>query len=219
LHKGTALTDAQIAVLKRFLGPSELNPSGAAEISAADAQFEKWIATGNSLAANVAPEPNGVTFPSDYKNWIPISTTDRFANHTIRQILANEVVLKAIANNQISPWPDGSAFAKVAWQQQIDANGVIRPGNFYQVEFMLRDGKGHASTLGWAWSRWRGTDLKPYGNDAYFDSECVGCHRPLKTTDYLFTAPVQLASNSIEHVGETLTANPLAWRAITSEID
>lgn len=244
LHSGVALTKDQINVLKQFLLHTNLTaPSSAAETAESDAEFSKWIATGTSLATNVQPEPNGTLFEPDYKNWIPISSSDRFDNRTIRQILGNPVAIKAIANHQINPWPDGTAFAKVAWQQQVDPSGIVSPGKFYQVEFMTRDSKKYSSTLGWGWSRWRGTDLKPYGKDAHFDTECVGCHRPLHGTNYVFTAPIptaprphntgdavswQISVNGVRarwaepnldaglEVG--LPDNPLSWRIITSEI-
>src|SRR5882672_29749 len=222
LHSGTAITDEQIAILKKFLAqPQETPPTNAVEIAAADSEFQRWAPSGNGLAKNVQPEPNGISFFPDYKNWIPIGSTDRFDNQTIRQILGNEVAVKAISNHQTNPWPDGSAFAKVAWKQQVDTNGRIRPGAFYQVEFMFRDSKNRSPTLGWAWSRWRGADLNPYGKDAHFDQECVGCHRPLKKSDYVFTDP--LPSSPI--VGDPrslpgdLPANPASWKFITSEID
>jgi len=98
-----------------------------------------------------------------------------------------------IASNQINPWPDGTAFAKVAWERLRDESGVGRPGKFYQVEFMIRDGKKYSSTLGWGWARWRGTQLKPYGADPNFANECVSCHRPLKPTDYVFTEPILIS--------------------------
>jgi hypothetical protein len=221
LHPGAAISEKQISVLKRFLAqPKEALPTNAIEATAADSEFQKWVTLGNDLAANVQTEPNGLSFLFDYKNWIPISSTDRFDNQTIRQIFGNEIALKAIANHQCNPWPDGTAFAKVAWKQQVEANGVIRPGAFYQVEFMFRDSKNRSSTLGWAWSRWRGADLKPYGKDAHFDQECVGCHRPLKKSDYVFSVPIPpSAADDPRSLSGNLPANPLAWRIITSEID
>ena len=137
------------------------------------------------------PAPNGIAFPSDYKNWKPISSTERFDNNTIRQILGNDIAIKAIAENKINPWPDGATFAKIAWIEQTGADGVIRPGAFFQVEFMIRDSQKYANTLGWGWARWRGADLKPYGKDANFVDECVGCHRPLSDTNYVFTEPIR----------------------------
>ena len=109
----------------------------------------------------------------------------------MRQILGNDIAVKAIAENHINPWPDGTAFAKVAWWQQADEKGEVRPGRFFQVEFMLRDSQKYAATLGWGWGRWRGTDLKPYGKDAEFAKECVGCHSPLRNTNFVFTLPIR----------------------------
>ena len=104
--------------------------------------------------------------------------------------MGNDVAIRAIAENHINPWPDGTAFAKIAWLQQADDKGFVRTGAFFQVEFMIRGSKKYAGTLGWGWARWRGADLKPYGKDADFVNECVGCHKPLGATDYVFTEPI-----------------------------
>jgi hypothetical protein len=188
-HPDAKISDQDVTVLKNYL----LSISPAQKSTADDtgaAQYEKWIATGNK-ASTPQPAPNGIAFPSDYKNWKPISSTERFDNNTIRQILGNDIAIKAIAENQINPWPDGSTFAKIAWFEQTGADGVIRPGEFFQVEFMIRDKAKYANTLGWGWARWRGADLKPYGKDANFVDECVGCHRPLEDTNYVFTEPIR----------------------------
>ncbi len=87
----------------------------------------------------------------------------------MRVILGNDIAIKAIAEKNIQPWPDGATFAKVAWQEAPDANGILRPGKFVQVELMVKDKTRYAATAGWGWGRWRGTDLKPYGKDAHFD--------------------------------------------------
>jgi Haem-binding domain/Cytochrome P460 len=192
MHPESAITPEQLATLKRYLAPvaSKEAATAAAAIAAADAQYNNWIQAGGATR-EVAAAPNGIAFLADYKNWRAISSTERFDNHTIRQILGNDVAIKAIAENHIDPWPDGTAFAKVAWLEQADEKGGIRPGEFFQVEFMIRDSKKYAETLGWGWARWRGADLKPYGKDANFSSECVGCHSPLAKTNYVFTAPLR----------------------------
>lgn len=149
VHPESIITPEQLALLKKYLTPPDLNlPSSVAEIAAADAQYDKWIEAGHA-AQEVAAAPNGVAFLPDYKNWRAISSTERFDNHTMRQILGNDIAVRAIAGNHISPWPDGTAFAKVAWFQQADERGLVRPGAFFQVEFMIRDSKLYASTLGW----------------------------------------------------------------------
>jgi hypothetical protein len=191
LHPESAVTPAQIEVLKKYL--LSINPAGAipaSEIAAADEQYQKWIQSDGS-AQGVALSPNGIAFLPDYKNWKTVSSSERFDNRTLRQILGNDVAIKAIADKQISPWPDGTAFAKVAWLEQVGDDGSIRTGPFFQVEFMIKDSKKYAATKGWGWARWRGTDLKPYGKDSHFDQECVGCHNPLANTDFVFTMPLR----------------------------
>ncbi|MBS1852441.1 MAG: heme-binding domain-containing protein [Acidobacteria bacterium] len=189
LHPEARITPEQLQVLKAYLRRAAGNPAtGPAEQAAADAQYAKWVQGGAPPV--VSPAPNGIAFPADYKNWQAISSTERFDNHTLRQILGNDIAVRAIAENRIHPWPDGAVLAKVAWLELNDGAGNVRPGQFFQVEFMVRDSQKYASTLGWGWARWRGADLKPYGKDAAFTTECVGCHRPLEATNYVFTAPI-----------------------------
>jgi hypothetical protein len=109
----------------------------------------------------------------------------------LREILGNEIAVKAIAENRINPWPNGTAFAKVAWYQApADDKGVVKTGAFRQVEFMVKDAEKYAATGGWGWGRWLGSDLKPYGKDENFQNECVTCHAPLRKNDYVFTMPI-----------------------------
>ncbi len=191
VHSESEVTAEKLAVLKKYLAPAELTEATtAAEAGASDEEYAKWIQQG-APPAQIAPAPNGIEFIPGYKNWKAISSTERVDNHTMRQILGNEVAVTAIEENHIDPWPDGTAFAKVAWLQERDANGLIRPGRFFQVEFMIRDAERYAGTLGWGWARWRGTELKPYGADAAFTAECVGCHNPLRATNYVFTQPIR----------------------------
>jgi len=191
LHPESALSPEQLEILKKYLSAGVLNePATASDASAADAEYDHWIKESGASPA-VAPAPNGISFMPEYKNWKAISSTDRFDNHSMREVLGNDVAVKAIAENHINPWPDGTAFAKVAWLQEPDQDGMVQTGAFYQVEFMIRDSKKYAHTLGWGWARWRGTGLKPYGKDKNFTRECVGCHRPLSRTDHVFTEPIR----------------------------
>lgn len=187
VHPHAAVTAEQLAILKAYLSPPAM--ATAAVTDTADADYSNWIHAGD-VSAHVHPAPNGIAFLRDYKNWKTISSTERFDNNSMREILGNDVAVKAIAEDQIHPWPDGTVFAKVAWLEQPDGKGLVRTGAFYQVEFMIRDSKKYASTLGWGWARWRGADLKPYGKDASFTGECVNCHRPLRSTNYVFTSPI-----------------------------
>jgi Haem-binding domain/Cytochrome P460 len=197
VHPGAAVTPEALAVLRGYLtAPADASKAtdaaekAVADVSAADVQYDKWIHA-STVAFDVKPEFNGVAFVPDYKNWKVISSTDRFDNHTMREILGNDVAIKAIAENHINPWPDGTVFAKVTWQEPVpDANGLVKTGAFVQTELMIKDAKKYASTEGWGFGRWRGTDLKPYGKDATFQNECTGCHAPMAKNDFVYTMPI-----------------------------
>jgi hypothetical protein len=195
VHPNARVTPEQLAVLRNYLTAAPApDPDAAAKAmaaaSATDEEYDKWVQA-SQAAIDVQPEFNGVAFIPDYKNWKAISSTDRFDNHTMREILGNDVAIKAIAENHINPWPDGTVFAKVAWQQaQPDNQGVVKTGKFIQVELMIKDSSKYASSDGWGWGRWRGTDLKPYGKDAGFQNECMSCHEPVAKNDYVYTMPL-----------------------------
>jgi Haem-binding domain/Cytochrome P460 len=199
VHPGAAVTPEALAALRNYLTtPRDSDATKAAEAtakavtdaSAADAEYGKWVHA-STVALDVKPEFNGVAYTSDYKNWKMISSTDRFDNGTMREILGNDVAIKAIAENHINPWPDGTAFAKVAWaQSRPDEKGVVKTGAFVQVELMIKDAKKYASTEGWGFGRWRGVDLKPYGKDAAFQNECTSCHAPMRKNDFVYTMPI-----------------------------
>jgi hypothetical protein len=155
----------------------------------------------------VQPEPNGFPFDPTFESWKPISTTDRGDNNTFRFILGNDVAVKAAQTGNISPWPDGARFAKIAWQQE-PARWPGAPG---QVRAGRADGEerpGYKDTEGWGWGRWRGLDLKPYGKDAHFVNECTGCHQPLRGNDYVYTLPITPAKVSGDEVVNNAAALP-----------
>ncbi|MGJ5818421.1 heme-binding domain-containing protein [Paludibaculum fermentans] len=191
LHPEAVVTEQQLAVLRKYVS-SLTPPAGAAEaaIAAADQQFARWAAAAGA-APKPAASPNGIEFLPEYKNWKAISATERFDNQSMRVIVGNEIAVKAIAENRIHPWPDGSAMAKIAWSQLKDRAGQVRTGAFQQVEFIIRDSRKYAATKGWGWARWVGTELKPYGKGSSFTGECVSCHEPVSANDYVYTAPVR----------------------------
>jgi hypothetical protein len=199
-HPGSAVTPEQLAVLENYLAPFAAAPSLPVRAAGSDVAVLSnpemvKVKPGVSIRS-IAPELNGLPFFAGYESWKPISTTDRGDNHTLRAILGNDVAVKAIAAKAIQPWPDGAAFAKVAWEAAPDGNGGLKPGKFIQVEFMVKGAKQYASTAGWGWGRWRGWDLKPYGKDAHFDGECVGCHTPVRGNDFVYTQPIERSPGS-----------------------
>ena len=193
LHHGAALSPEDLAVLKDYaLTMSYQARPDTAREQAWKLQQGLWR-TAAATPLNVANEYNGISYGplAGFANWTVVSTTERYDNGTLRLILGNDVVVKAIREGHTDPWPDGSIFAKVAWDQLADTSGEIRTGAFKQVEFMIRDQEKYASTFGWGWARWvGGLSMKPYGKDASFVTECMNCHRPLDKTDHTFTFPL-----------------------------
>lgn len=147
-----------------------------------------------AAGGKVTPAPNGIEIPWDYKDWRVISVSDRTDNQTMRAILGNDVAVNAARQGRTKPWPDGAILAKVAWKARTHENWnkATVPGEFVQVEFMVKDAKKYAATGGWGFARWKGMELKPYGADANFVQECFGCHTPVKDRDYVFTHPVMM---------------------------
>ncbi|MES1161107.1 MAG: cytochrome P460 family protein, partial [Bacteroidota bacterium] len=143
----------------------------------------------------VKPTANGMVYSDQYKNWEVISATERWDNGTLRVILGNETAIRAIKEHHINPWPNGTQFAKVAWDAVKDSIGNVHAGEFKQVEFMIKDSDKYAATDGWGWARWKGMQLQPYGKTAVFTTECTNCHKPVKDNDFVFTFPLNLSAH------------------------
>ena len=223
LHPEANVSAEELGVLKTYLAPwTSLPDKPANAMSGSPSPANLPV----SLTA-VQPELNGLPFDGTFETWKPISTTDRGDNNTLRFILANDVALNAVKSGNMTPWPDGSRLAKVAWQQERGEDGLIHPGKFIQVELMIKDAKAYKHDEGWGWGRWRGLELKPYGHDAHFVGECTTCHLPVKGNDYVYTLPISTAKVSrVEVVNNRAAAlpsglpyQPLGWGAITMYVD
>jgi hypothetical protein len=222
LHRDAKVTPEELAMLKAYLAPWSQPPAPAASTPAPKAKAPATVSL-----ASIPAELNGLPFEAGFEGWKPISTTDRGDNNTFRLILGNDIAVKAAASGNISPWPDGARLAKIAWQQELGADGLVYPGQFVQVEFMVKDARRYKDTEGWGWGRWRGLDVKPYGGDAHFVNECTGCHLPVRGDDYVYTLPVtaakaggaEVVNNNAADLPASLPYQPLAWSAITLYVD
>jgi hypothetical protein len=219
VHPGAAVTPDDLAQLKRYLHPQE----GRSPVSAGPSAVAPVLVP--AALDRIRPVVTGLAFMDGYENWRPMTTTDRFDNGTLRVILANGTAAKAIDEDRVAPWPDGSAFAKVAWNAAADAAGIIRPTSFKQVEFMVKDSAKAGATEGWNWGRWLGADLEPYGATPGFVAECTGCHAPMRANDFVFTLPIHQAKAHAEQFNgdavlpPDLPYQPLKWRFISSSVD
>jgi hypothetical protein len=220
LHPGARVTPDELATLKAYLAPwtPALQPA---------ANSQPAVASAPVNLATVQPELNGLSFDPSFESWKPLSFTDRGDNRTFRFILGNSVAVTAAQAGNISPWPDGARFAKIAWQQEMGPDGLVHPGKFIQVELMVKNAGDYKDTEGWGWGRWRGLDLKPYGNDARFVNECTSCHQPLRGNDYVYTTPIttakvageEVVNNAAAALPASLPYQPLGWGAITMFVD
>jgi hypothetical protein len=101
-------------VLRDYLLPAtRATRAGQVEAATADVQYRNWIAAADRPVP-LRAAPNGTAFLRGYKDWKVVSSTDRMDTGTLRIILGNDVAIKAIAESDINPWPDGTTFAKVA---------------------------------------------------------------------------------------------------------
>jgi hypothetical protein len=227
VHPEATVTPEDLATLKTYLSP--WTPALTYSIGVPqsnDATKTSGVPSLVSLAS-VQQEFNGFPFDPDFENWKSISTTDRGDNNTFRFILGNDIAIKAAQSGNISPWPDGTRFAKIAWLQQLGTDGLVHPSKFVQVELMLKDAHRYKKTEGWGWGRWRGPNLKPYGEDARFVNECTGCHQPVRGNDYVYTLPIttatlnrdEVVNNSAAELPANLPYRPLTWNAITMYVD
>ncbi|HEY4148056.1 MAG TPA: cytochrome P460 family protein [Chitinophagaceae bacterium] len=218
-HPESKVTAGDITVLRNYLAslvPPEHTDT--AKDNAALRQYEQWIKA-SSTTAPVQPALDGIAWMPEYKNWQAITSSERFDNGTMRVIMGNPVAINAIKTGHTNPWPDGSIFAKIAWDKLSDTAGNVRAGAFKQVEFMIKDAQKYATSDGWGFARWwKGTRLVPYGKDALFVDECTGCHQPMKANDFVFT-PVDSLHSTAAFSPAGLSFNPLEWNVITSSIN
>lgn len=192
IHGDNKPSENDIALLKSYL--KERTPRKAFDPSQGVDSNKTLISLKKEEKIVVAPNANGIEYIPDYKDWKLISFSDRFDNGTMRLIYANDIAVKAIQDNKVKPWPDGAIFAKAAWKSKTNSDGTLSSGEFFQVEFMIKDAQKFKNSLGWGWARWRGKDLKPYGGEAILTTECTNCHKPLKESDYVFTRPFLLTN-------------------------
>jgi len=201
LHPEANVSAEELASLKSYLAPWTTPPEPLLPASPTRAVEEV-------APASAQPEFNGLALDPTYKSWKALSFTDRGDNNTFRFILGNEAAVRAVQTGKISPWPDGAKIAKIAFQKAVRADGLVFADRFIQVELMQKGAHAYWKTAGWAWGRWRGEKLKPYGKDAQFVKECTSCHLPVRGNDDVYTLPVTNAPVAGQEVVNNRAALP-----------
>lgn len=197
-HPRSRLSAKDISVLKEYV--TNTNPStyhDTTVINEAAKEFRQFQqqslpAAGNPVAAN------GVAYIPGYREWQVISTTNRFDNHSIRVVYGNAIAAKALRENQINPFPEGSTIVKVVWNSIEERNGDITPGSLNSVQIMTKNNKRFADSKGWGFAKFNGTALKPQGATPMFNTTCFNCHKIASGNDYVFNLPLADKENKRE---------------------
>ncbi|ALR30654.1 cytochrome P460 [Chryseobacterium sp. IHB B 17019] len=190
LHPSAKITTKDIETIKKYtLSLSSLNPSKKEEKNI----HQNLNLPENNIKSKFPVSPNGVKYTDDFKNWKVISMSTLFDN-SIRVIYGNDIAVKAVETDNFHPWPEGSIVVKSVWKQQELPDGEIRPGEFVNAQFMVKDSKKYTDTEGWGFAKFSGKDLHPTGKTASFAKEsCIACHRQLaEKTGFLFDVPMKV---------------------------
>ncbi|MES2425323.1 MAG: heme-binding domain-containing protein [Bacteroidota bacterium] len=187
MHPSAKLSTTEIESLRLYLLATRNDHGG--DTAKTPTYLQQISGKQQLKEVNHQASPNGIKFIPEYWQWQLISTTERYDNGTLRFIYANPIAVNAIQHHQTNPWPDGSIFAKIAWEQR-GTKADTRAGAFKQIEFMIKNSSRYQATLGWGWARFKTLKLLPYGKTALFTTECMNCHRPMKDQDFVFTPPV-----------------------------
>jgi hypothetical protein len=173
------------------------------------------VVSGRSGSAQVKQDkytlqiPGGLSFSEikGYEQWQVVGPSLTEAANVIRVIVANLVMIKAYQDGvpgNGKPFPDGSKIVKLEWKPKkitdppfsASAPDTV-PGDFTQVEFIVKDSKRFSDTHGWGYAMFEyntasGTfapatmaSHPPVGHGA----KCgAACHELAAGTDYIFTA-------------------------------
>ena len=189
VHSESKISPQDLVILKNYMSAMiKEKPGDTSVINATLKQKGIMHTTAGSVKLPVSL--NGISYMPDYKNWKAISTTERMDNGTMRVIFGNDVAVKAVHSGAVNPWPDGTIFAKVAWDQMEDKDGNLTTGAFKQVEYMIKDHERFKSTHGWGFARFKTPKMLPYGKTVMFTNECMNCHKPQSDQDFVFTSPL-----------------------------
>jgi len=148
-----------------------------------------WLLGPGPLVSGEPPAAaNGIHLFPDFISWKVVAPSYREDKGHIRVVTGNEIAVAALRAGT-RPLPDGSVLAKAAWKAEKSPSYPVatQPGDFVQVEFMVKDAQRYKDTGGWGFARFVGNGLTPYGKDAAFAQECFDCHKPVAGNDYLFT--------------------------------
>ena len=192
LHPKAKLSIDDIGVLTAYaesISPAVYQDSAA--IKKARDQYEAAYSRAKVAVEALPVAATGVAYPKGFRHWQVISTTNRFDNNkSIRVVYANEIAARAVKQNQIAPWPEGSILVKAVWDIIEYEDGAVLPGAFNNVQVMQKDSKRFKDSEGWGFAKFLGVDKVPFGQNASFNATCFNCHKAAEENGYVFNIPL-----------------------------
>lgn len=195
VHPQANLSAKDIAVLQKYARDiSPANYQDTAVTIEAEKEFHNFQQ--GAITSKAPAAANGVAYIPGYQDWQIISTTNRFDNHSIRIFYGNDVAVKAIRENNIHPFPEGSTVVKAVWNSIEDESGNITPGSLNSIQIMTKNNAQFPESKGWGFAKFNGIQLKPYGHTPMFNSTCYNCHKIADNNDYIFNLPLENESGA-----------------------
>lgn len=149
-----------------------------------------------------AASMNGIDFKrmaGFEKKWKLVTVRYRKDNQELRFVYANPVAWKAI-QSKAKTYPEGAAFAKVAYLAQPDPafESSLAPSESRRFQFMVKNQKLYKEHNGWGYALFNSYgEVNPEPVDQQVNA-CASCHNVVPERDYVFSTPFnQAPSKSI----------------------
>ena len=144
-----------------------------------------------SVFASIALAAGSVSFPKEFREWAHVKSATILAGHPAfatdggqHHIYANPA---ALIGYRTGNYADGAIIVYELTDIQ-ETNGVVNEGARKRVDVMVRDAKRFASTGGWGFGRFMGTNQTEQMLDEKGAAACFACHGRQTAKSFVFSA-------------------------------
>ncbi len=162
--------------------------------------FLLFLTGGASAREPMTDAMNGYTmaqFGDFEKTWHLVTSRFRRDTGEMRLTYANDIAWKALQGGS-SDYPDGAVFAKIGMKTEDDPDFTSSavPSGARRYQFMVRDLKKHADTMGWGYAIFTPDGKATFSpEDQEIESHaCSACHEMVPHRGYVFSQPMTLAA-------------------------
>lgn len=125
------------------------------------------------------------------KKWHFVTVRHRKDTGELRLTYANELAWSQL-QNQSRNYADGSVFAKISYQTQLDEafpNSSI-PNEQRRIQFMVKDKVKYAKTQGWGYALFDPSGNTYKGDHNQQSLACAACHQLVPERGFVFSQPI-----------------------------